>query len=1857
MTPRRHAQAWALLAALLPAGCAVRLPVRNHPAGPPARERADETGREDEPRDDQPDAAAAFRRLQMRDEKGEIPLGGLRRAAEHVAAMKAARAAAFGLDGGGKDPGVAGLDPSSWNWLGPGNVGGRIRSVVIDPTDASRIWVGSVGGGIWFSSDAGGSWHPVDDFMANLAVSTMVMDPSDPAILYAGTGEGAFGLPTDGYTADGLQGGGIFKSTDGGVTWDVLGGTDPSAAPAMGCGLGAVPCPTFWLGINRLAIAPDTGKILAATVRGVADSTDGGATWTQRTTSKALDVDFRPGDGTRAVVGELGVARYSTDGGQTWSAANFNPPIVLGTTGNGRVELAYAANNSFQVVYAAVNNNDGDLYFSNDGGQNFTRVNTGTQFFLGASNQGWYDNIVWVNPFDSNFVVVGGIDLWRSTDGGVNLSKISDWRCGPLRGGACGGKSAHADQHVIVADPGFDNAGNRRVYFANDGGLFRTDDVATVGQQSGWVDLNHALGVTQFYGGAASGATVIGGAQDNNTLRYTGDPETWSNTQSGDGGYCAADPTDPSTFYGEYVNLQLFRSTDGAASASYIYCNPVPPSGPPCTGAGITDTASANFIAPFVLDPEDSNTLLAGSAQLWRSSDVKSATPTWSVLKAPALDGSGNPVPISAIAVSSLSSDLIVVGHNDGRIFLTFDGGTTGSLPIWTDISAGLPSRFVTRLVFDDSRVPVWIYATFGGFSGDNVYVTKDFGSTWTDVSGSTGQPTDLPAVPVRVLAIDPANHDFLYVGTEVGIFASEDAGATWQVPQGGPANVSVDDLFWYNGDLVAATHGRGMFSTHTPVFAAPLCVAPDANCPCAGYWDCGCTWPAQHPPTSTEDAVITCAVTVRTGAASARNLRVNGRLTLLNPTSGASIGVNGAVVNYGAIVADAGTPGYLSCGTLVNVRPPHVVGTNGVIALNGAISASGDISDGGYITATSLNGNNLTVAASDGSLGSDASVSTTGAVTVRGDLLNNGTIAAGGGITVSNGTTGATHVLRGSGEWQTPSLVIGQYAAPDVAILGEDMSLAIPSITVSNMTTLDLAGHDLTVTGTSFDSQGTAILGAKTLTLGGMTSMSFAKALGAGIVVLDPGGTSTFGAGNGAAGSFQPSIQVKSGTVVDSAGGVLDGAVTVDAGATLKTSTVTLNGDLVVNGALSKNVGSTTLYFNGSTLIDNGSILADFVTFVDHLNPTNHHAQAMGGSGSWLPGSNFQLSNGAVTTLLSNVTVPHGYLSIGSGSTLDLQSHRFTYTGNQMSFGGQIVGAGSFVVSPASGSATASGGGANEIASEMHFASGTTTVTSGTVAASGPVFVDSGATLGESGYGGFAPTGDMTVNGTVNCNGGTMYYLGNGTFTNNGSVVSTYFNLGKGYGGPLAQRLAGAGTWSGTNSRLYVGAESSVTLGSDVTYGGPLLYLDGRIDAGSFIFSLPCTTMWQGAGEVTGSLRRTDLAACSGPISYGSPYTTIQFTSGTPPTDVTVDLREGPPGSIPGAVARSYTIEATPPSGFAATLRLHYLDSELNGNNESTLELYRNDGSNWSPQGASARDTVNNWVEYNGVTQFSPWTLGSPPAPFSTYNTRVSFEAALGAAATTTVTFEGIAPSGSYYTVPHASSLNLDGVQFASPDGNVLVVDPGYGPPYDLGSGASLSPQDVANANAPATVTITPPANAHAAGFEFRTFNTPAQLDVLVTTSAGSQHVTVGQLSGSVQFVGFTSPNVIESLQVKALAGQYVALDNVTVAASEGGCTPPAGEIVVADARAVVDTGQLVLDFQDPNPPGTVTGYDVYRTTDASAPPVLWTELGTDIADEDPGTPGIQWTDASGDTPPPGRVFYYKVAAYDSLCSLQGPL
>jgi photosystem II stability/assembly factor-like uncharacterized protein len=702
-----------------------------------------------------PDGLARERYLKRADEQGHVPMDGLIRAKEHIDRMRSQI-----RDGGIWD----------WQWLGPGNVGGRVRTILTHPIVPGRMWIGSVAGGIWRTDNDGQSWTPVDDFMVNLAVTSMVIDPTNPSTLYAATGEGF-------YNGDALPGAGIFKSTDGGVTWGQLASTND---------------PNFRY-VNRLAHHPASSGALFAATRsgGVQKTTDGGSTWSLALSiDDAADVKIDSGNPNRVLVGtwgyapffEFGEVHYSTNGGTSWSNETSGAPNKLPASG-GRCEVAFAGNG---FMYVSMDQNGGQVWRSTDQGATWTLRSSGVNYLGG---QGWYDNTIWVDPFDPNFVIVGGIDLWRSTNGGSTFTQISTWPQYHT------GLSAHADQHTVIPHPSYNGTTNRRVFVGNDGGIQTANNIATVSLTSGWTNLANNLGITQFYGGATSpdGSRMIGGSQDNDNLRYTtAGGTTWYQAETGDGGYCAIDFTNPMILYGEYIHLQIEKSTNGGDSY-FAATN------------GLQDAGSGNslFIAPFVMDPSNASTLVAGGRSIWRT--VNGAG-LWTAIRGPQV---GTPFG-SALAIPLQSSSTIWVGYNNGLISKTTDGGSN-----WTNVDGGVPNRFVTDIAISPSD-PNHVIVTLSGYNPDNVWLTTDGGLSWENRSGAP--PHDLPALHVSTVVYHPSASNWIYIGTDLGVFASEDLGLTWSATprypnNEGPVNVEVDDLFWYGGQyLVAATHGRGMF-------------------------------------------------------------------------------------------------------------------------------------------------------------------------------------------------------------------------------------------------------------------------------------------------------------------------------------------------------------------------------------------------------------------------------------------------------------------------------------------------------------------------------------------------------------------------------------------------------------------------------------------------------------------------------------------------------------------------------------------------------------------------------------------------------------------------------------------------------------------------------------------------------------------------------------------------------------------------------------------------------------------------------------------------------------------------------------
>lgn len=745
--------------------------------GPRANQLSHFTEKE-EPGFDQPIAAALFRQGKRLSDDGTIPEKALSNS------LRARNELVSPLDG-------AGIYPAAWTWHGPANVGGRVRDILIHPTQPNIMYTGGLSGGMWKSTDSGATWTALDDFMAVLPVGCMAMDMLNPSRLWVGTGEGFFETEEGSSNTAAVRGAGIFVSNDAGSTWNQLPSTDNA---------------DFEL-VNRLAFHPSNSAIaFASTSTGMFRTTDSGVTWTKVANGWMYDIRINPSNPNLMIAGthDLGVM-YSTNAGITWLAA----------TGDGdphRSEVRYAPSNPSIVYSAASDANQIKIYRSTDGGQTFTLKTTGS----GISTYDAYNNVLWVNPSNSDSLILGGVFLYRSSNQGTSFTQ--------------GFNNVHADMHAIVSHPQYNGTTNRIVYFGTDGGIYRANDHTSNTVSA----LNTGLGITQFYGAVMNPANnlIYGGTQDNGTKRVTAPSVNWLNSFGGDGGYCEYDPSDPNYVYGEIYYAQIFRSTNGGVNSSYIY-------------SGIADAGSAvncNFIPYFMLDPNNPNTMLVGARSLWRSTNVKAGTPTWTAIKG-TIQPPGRPEPskekeahmrgnpewnISTLTVAKADSNIIWVGYNNGQVWKTSNG--LAATPSWTRIDgagSATPARWVSQIVIDPiNSNRVWV--AYMGYEPNNLWRTDNAGSSWTETSGN------LPGTPISGFAVNPNNSDWLYAGTDIGLFTSSDGGLSWSTSNQGPATVPIEELRWVTPTkLLCVTHGRGVYSADIVGTEEPL--SPDSISSAAG--------------------------------------------------------------------------------------------------------------------------------------------------------------------------------------------------------------------------------------------------------------------------------------------------------------------------------------------------------------------------------------------------------------------------------------------------------------------------------------------------------------------------------------------------------------------------------------------------------------------------------------------------------------------------------------------------------------------------------------------------------------------------------------------------------------------------------------------------------------------------------------------------------------------------------------------------------------------------------------------------------------------------------------------------------------
>ncbi|MBL8514006.1 MAG: hypothetical protein JNJ55_08430 [Betaproteobacteria bacterium] len=650
---------------------------------------------------------------------------------------------------------------------------GRVNDLLVDNTGTTTtrtLWAGTDGGGIWKSTNGGTSWAPINDFSGSLSIGKILRSPRNANEMYASTNP---------YGSHGYSPFGILKSNDGGATWNQL----PATSPAGNAD---------WEYVTHMAIHPagvgGFDVLLAATYTGVFQSSDSGATWSKIAAGFASYVGFHPNDGNRrAYTLNDGKFRITTDG--VW--ANATVSTLLANGSGSYTKFAFAKSDT-SILYAITTDSGGltNVVRSADGGATWSLVPTpGTAFF--HLSYLYFTGGIWVDPFNPNRIVVlearaiatANATTATSTTGWVQANVY--W----------------VDFHGVTHDPQYDGTTNKIMYLMDDGGLYRYTDVDTL---SGNANTPIGLGMTvsQLYdvGGRSPGPYAFG-AQDVGIRFYrstVSDPVLrWrlrtAGPGVGDGARVVADPTNPTTLYATTQYLNLHRTTDGGVNTALI-CQGI--TDVQCT----TQAGNASFTPPILLDPNNANTLYAGAASLWRTTNATGTTPSWTAIHT----GAGSVA--SAIAVAASDSNIVWVAYQNGRVYKSTDA--LSPTPTFTQVM-GLPGGSVTR-VFIDRVNPNKVFVGLGGFAPQRLQMTTNGGASWTFATG-------LPNAGVTAIEAHPAKPNWLYVGTSVGLFTSENGGMNWTGSNEGPANVQVSALNWYSefgntAELLVGTFGRGVW-------------------------------------------------------------------------------------------------------------------------------------------------------------------------------------------------------------------------------------------------------------------------------------------------------------------------------------------------------------------------------------------------------------------------------------------------------------------------------------------------------------------------------------------------------------------------------------------------------------------------------------------------------------------------------------------------------------------------------------------------------------------------------------------------------------------------------------------------------------------------------------------------------------------------------------------------------------------------------------------------------------------------------------------------------------------------------------
>lgn len=669
-------------------------------------------------------------------------------------------------------------DQADWEAMGPKNIAGRALALAFHPTDSTVIFLGSASGGLWKTTSAGlgtNAWEKVNIGYPVLGVSSIAISSTNSQVMYIGTGEVYNSQETMPGIVNrltrGTYGFGIFKSIDGGKTWEKS--LDWSYEEMRG--------------IQKIAINPLNDQVIyAASTIGLLKSTDTGENWGLiHDVPMAVDIVINSMDTNLVLVShgtlfheETGIYR-STDGGRNFMELSVGLP----THYSGKAMLAMYPNTSTSILVAVADAFQSiGLYRSFNSGDSWTQIHD----IDIAAHQGWYSHDVAVNPNNTSEIVQVGIDAWKSNNSGFTMEQQTFWfnsRKGQVPVGKPDGPPnyVHSDIHQAIFHPLMENT----VFLATDGGVFVSKDGG-----SNYESRNGGLQTTQFYANFANSSSnpdfSIGGMQDNSTAIYKGE-DAWIRVLGGDGMSAAIDPSDDQYVYGSAQFLNIFRSSDGGVNFEDVAPGAIEPI----------------FTAPFEIAPSNPSIIYAGARLLYKSIDRGT---TWATPNGSFID-EGNA--ILKIAVASNNADRLLLSTaptetEEANVFMSGDGGRN-----WTKIN-GLPNRLAVDMIFHPEDEAI-AFIIFGGFNTFHVYQTLNGGVNWFPIDNN------LPDIPHNSIAIDPNEPDHIYIGNDLGIYMSEDGGGTWLPFMNGlPEAVLAMDLSisLANEKLRLASHGSGVFQT-----------------------------------------------------------------------------------------------------------------------------------------------------------------------------------------------------------------------------------------------------------------------------------------------------------------------------------------------------------------------------------------------------------------------------------------------------------------------------------------------------------------------------------------------------------------------------------------------------------------------------------------------------------------------------------------------------------------------------------------------------------------------------------------------------------------------------------------------------------------------------------------------------------------------------------------------------------------------------------------------------------------------------------------------------------------------------------